>query len=76
MKITRGYYWIRFKGEEEPNEETIGYYDHEGTLLGDYGTETYSDGSGTPGDCYTWIVVGSDETFKNKEIEVIRRIEK
>ena len=64
-----GYYWIRFKGS---NENTIGYYGDD--FNGEYGEEFYNDGSGVKGDIYTWIVIGSDDIYKNKEIEVIEEI--
>ena len=69
--MKHGYYWIKFKDEKE---ETIGYYggDNIDSIIGEYNKERYKDGSGDDGEVFTWRLVGSDEIFKNSEIEVIR----
>ena len=66
--MKHGYYWIRFKGEKEVIVGLYGGND----IVGEYNKERYKDGSGDDGEVFTWQLVGSDEIFKNNEIEIIR----
>jgi hypothetical protein len=64
--MEKGYYWIKFRPDKRWPKEilkpTVGYYEG----------EIHDDGSPNT---MPWQVVGSDEIFRNDQIDVIRRID-